>query len=362
MLGAIAVILPFLAMVQVLANARDYRWPLLAIAVWVAVLLTARWLVPRLRAGGLSRAETVAAIGVAVGAVAVVGAVHRVHAGGSGSVDLSVLGTVWLLALVVLSRSAWTWVPASLLVFAVHSALVLRDGAPTSLSLSQLEAAGYVIAAILIAFAVLRPTMDVLVSLAGRQASLASRLAAERAAAAAIAQERQDRLAVLEREALPLLRAIAGGALDPAEPGVRERCARHAAVLRQSLTAGGSDAGELVTGLGPALRAAAARDLLVTVQQIGDPGAVRTPVARAVLAAVDTVLTALPPHQAVLTVLASEADVELYLTFGLPLRASPDVARFGRDVPAALRWRAEVAATKADGGCLEITWRKDVHA
>src|SRR6185437_2298793 len=109
-----------------------------------------------------------------------------------------------------------------------------RAGGLNPLSLSELGAAGYIIAAVLITFAALRPALAVHVAVAARQASLASRLAAERAAAAAIGQERRGRLAVLEKEALPLLRAIADGTLDPAREDVRRECARYAASLRNS--------------------------------------------------------------------------------------------------------------------------------
>jgi hypothetical protein len=229
----------------------------------------------------------------------------------------------------------------------------------TPLSFSKLAAAGYIIAAILIAFAALRPTLDTHVTMAVRQAALASRAAAERAAAAAIKQERRGRLAVLEEEALPLLRGIADGTLDPADPGVREQCARHAAVLRNALSDGGPG-GEVVAALQPALRAAGARGLPVTVQLIGDPGMPPPPVARALTATVDAVLAALPPHQAALTVVAAGDDVELYLTFDEPLGSAPDLRRFGRDVPAAGRWHASLNVTEAGGGgFLEVSWRKD---
>jgi two-component system, NarL family, nitrate/nitrite response regulator NarL len=76
----------------------------------------------------------------------------------------------------------------------------------------------------------------------------------------------------------------------------------------------------------------------VTVQAIGDPGTPRPPVAHAVLAAVDAVLSALTPQPVTLTVLAAGEDVELYLTFSAPVRAVTDLARLGRDVPAAARW------------------------
>jgi hypothetical protein len=354
----LVLISPSAALVQVLANPRDYRQPATAIVIWLAVLAAGAWLVPRLHTGGLATGEAAAAIGAAAAAVAAIGAVYRA---GSvpGSVDLAVLGTVGLLVLVVMSRSAWMWVPGALLVFAVHGALLIRDGGVNPLTLSELGAAGYIIAAVLIGFAALRPTLAMHVSMAARQASLASKSAAERAAAAAIQQERQSRLALLEKEALPLLRGIADGTLDPAEASVREKCARHAAVLRHSLTGDVPGAGELVTWLEPALRAAAARGVPVTVQVIGDPGPVQPPVARAVLATMDAVISVLPPHQVTLTVLASDNDVELYLTFGAPLLTAPDLTPSGMDLPAAADWHASVSATESGEGCLEVSWRKD---
>lgn len=357
LLRALAVVLPSLALLQVLADARDYRQPVVAVLVWLAVLGAGTWLVPRSRAGRLATGETAAAIAIAVAAVAAIGAVHRAHSH-PGSVNLAVLGTVWLLALVVMSHSARVWLPVALLLFAVEGALVLREQGLNRLSVSQLGAAGYIIAAILIAFAALRPTLDTHVTMAVRQAALASRAAAERAAAAAIKQERRGRLAVLEEEALPLLRGIADGTLDPADSGVREQCARHAAVLRDALT-DGAPGGELVATLQPTLRAAGARGLPVTVQLIGEAGTPPPLVARAVLATVDAVLGALPPHQAALTVLAAGDDIELYLTFDAPLRSAPDLTRFGRNVPAAARWHAALSVTETGGGFLELSWRKD---
>ena len=357
LLRALAVVLPSLAQLQVLANARDYSPPVAAVRVWLAVLGTGTWLVPRSRAGRLTAGETAAAIAIAVAAVAAIGAVHRAHSD-PGNVNLAVLGTVWLLALVVMGHSARVWIPVALLVFAVEGALVFRGQGLNPLSLSKLGAAGYIIAAILIAFAALRPTLDTHVTLAVRQAALASRAAAERAAAAAIKQERRGRLAVLEEEALPLLRGIADGTLDPSDPGVREQCARHAAVLRNALT-DDAPGGEVVAALQPTLRAAGARGLPVTVQLIGDPGMPPPLVARAVTATVDAVLGALPPHQAALTVVAAGDDVELYLTFDEPLRSAPNLTRSGHGVPAAARWNASLNVTESGGGFLEVSWRKD---
>jgi hypothetical protein len=357
MVTAMAAVLPLAALIQVLANLSDYRQPAVAVAVWVAMFAAAAWLVPRIGTGGLARGEAAAAILIAVVATAAIGWEYRPHHA-SGGVDLAILGTVWLLALVALSHPARIWVTGALVVFAVHAALLIRAAGASPLSLAKLEVAGYILAAVLVVFAALRPTLAVHTSMTARRAALTSRSLAERAAIAAVQEVRRNRLALLEMEALPLLRGVADGTLDPADGDVRERCARHAAVLRHSLTDRAPSADGLVAGLQPALQAASARGLLVNVQVIGDPGIPAPEVAHAVRAAVDAVISALRPHPVMLTVLASGDDVELYLTFSEPLRVSPDVARFGRDVSAAAGWHAIVTAEESGTGCLEISWRK----
>jgi hypothetical protein len=300
------------------------------------------------------------AFAIAIAAVTVVGA-ERSGRVMPGSVDLAILGTLWLLVVVALSAPAWVSVPAALTVYAVHSALLIGAEGMNPLTLSELEAAGYICAAFLIAAAILRPTIAVHLSLAARRASLASRSAAESAAAEAIGQERQSRLAVLEKEALPLLRGIADGTLDPTASDVRGRCARHAAVLRHALTGGAPDVGDLASGLEAALETARERGLLVTVQLVGDPGPAPPRLARAVLATVGAVLASLPPQQVTLTVLGVGDDVELYLAFDAPSPDEPDLTRLPEvtELPAAARWRAIVNAGEAGGGYLEINWRKD---
>jgi len=356
LIGALAVIMPVAGLLQTLSSLSDYRQPAVAAAVWIGLLAAAAWLLPRARLDGLARGKAAAAILIAMAAVAAIGWEHRPHRG-SGSVDLAVLGTVWLLALVALSYPAWTWISAAVAVYAIHGVLVIGSAGTGAPGLSQLEAAGYVLATILFAFAALRPTLAMHTRISARRAALAGRLAAERAAADAVLAERRSRLARLEREALPLLRGIADGRLDPADAGVREQCARHAAALRHSL-GGAPEAGGLVAVLGPALRAAEARGLPVNVQAIGDPGVPSADVARAVLATVDGVLGALPPQdQVMVTVIAAGEDVELYLTFGGPLPAGCDVARYGRDLPPAAGWHVSGTAQEAGPGCVEISWR-----
>jgi len=127
--------------------------------------------------------------------------------------------------------------------------------------IARLAAAVYVVVVILSVFAALRPTWRTQARMAARRALLASRSAAERAAMDAVQEDRRGRLALLEVDALPLLRGIADGTLDPADREVQDQCARHAATLRRALTDRAGDAEGLLAGLDPALHAARARGL-----------------------------------------------------------------------------------------------------
>jgi hypothetical protein len=357
LVAAVAVLLPLTTLIQVLAELRDYRYPAVPVAVWLGMIAIAVVLVPRTRIHGFSGAQAVGAVAIAVAAVALTGWARRAHFA-PGSVDLSVLGAAWLLVLVELSRVTWAWVGGALLVLAVHAAFVVGDMGMDPVSMSQLVAAGYAIVIALAGFAALLPTLATHAGIAARRAALASESAAERAAADAIMADRHERLALMELEALPLLRGIAAGALDPADDGVRERCARHAATLRHSLTGQARGAEDLLPGLDQVLRAASARGVLVDVGVIGEVGPQPPQVAAPACAAVDALISTLPPYPVTLTILDSGDEVELYLIFSQPPRAIPEVARFGRKVPAAAGWRAMVNIDETGTGSLEVCWRK----
>jgi hypothetical protein len=362
--GALAVILPIGLLVQTLATLDNYRQPLAAVAVWLGILLTGAWLVPRALARGLSRPEAVAAIVVAAAAVSAIGLDRRTHLA-AGSLDWTILGTVWLLALVALSRSAWLWVPGAALVIAAHAFFVVDLLGATPLGLARVAAGGYATGVVLAIFAALRPTLHTHSEIAVRRAELGSRSAAERAAVAAIHADRADRMALLEAEALPLLRGIADGSLDPADPAVRRKCARHATTLRRALVHRTEQAGGVLAVLAPALATARARDMPVEIQVVGDPGQLDRAVAQATLAAVHAVIRALPPQPVILTLLSTGDEVELYLTFRLapadlgPVRADlAGLAGPPQPGPAAVAWRVTLDAGPASPGCLEVSWRK----
>jgi signal transduction histidine kinase len=360
MTGTVAVVWQLALVLQVLIDLHAYRQPALPVAVWLGMLAAAVWLVPRARAGGLTGAQAAGAVAVAVAAVALIGWDRAQDA--TGTVDWSVFGTGWLVALVAVSRPAREWISGALLIFAAHAVFSVHLLGVTPLGLSRLANTAYTLVVILSVFAALQPTVHTHAVMAVQRAALASQSAAERAAAAAVLQDRRERLVLLEAEALPLLRGIADGTLDPAGREVRERCARHAATLRRVLADRPQAAGEVLAELEPALSAARARGLPVEVQVVGDPGCPIREVAGATLAAVSGVMAALPAHPVTLTVLASDDDVELYVTFARPPLHTLDVAELQLTVPATARWRSTVDIDDTGAGCLEVRWWKAAPA
>ena len=362
--GVFAIVLPAGLMIQAVVDHASYRHPVVPVVVWTGMLVAAAWLMPRARAGAVRTGHAVAAIAVAAVAVTAIDLDRQVH-DAAMTVDWTVLGTVWLLAMVALTAPAWLWVPGSALVMGIHTVFILDELGPSPLGLSRLAASTYAVVSILTVFAALRPALRTHAGIAVRRAALASRSAAERAAVAAIGEVRRARLGLLEMEALPLLRGIAEGTLDPASSAVRQQCAEHAATLRRALVDRAPPG--LVAGLEPVFRAARDRGVLVEVQVIGDPGLPDKDVARATASAVDLVLRVLPPQSVLLTILASGDTAELYLTFER-LPAVHSVAGQGR-VVALLKhrvrpeagWRAALEIEDT-GGCLEVHWRAAVPA
>lgn len=356
-IGVVAAIWQLAFGIQVLTYLHEYGKPLVPVLVWVGLVVAALWLIPRTRAGDLSGRDSVCAIAIAVTAVALCGWASRMP-GSVGSVDWSIFGTSWLIALVAVSRPPWEWAGGMLLVLAVHltfSANLLGTG---TIGITKLTASVHALAAIGIIFVAIRPTLRTRARISLRRAALASQSAAERAAVTAIREDRRTRLNLLEAETLPLLRDIADGSADPADSAVRDRCARQAITLRRSLIDSAGHQAGLESGLEPALRAASARGLLVDVQQIGDPPVPGPAVASAVIAAVDSLLGRLPPQPVTLTIVDEDENAELYLSFRDPPNPVPDLEPAGENVPARARWRASLEVDESGAGCLEVSWRK----
>ena len=178
--------------------------------VWAALTVAAFWLIPQTGTGDLSGRAATCAIALVVVAVALDGWAGRMP-GSAGAVDWSISGSSWLIALVAVSRPTWEWACGALLAFAAHLAFAANLLGTPTLGLSKLTASAHALAVIGIIFAAIRPTLRAQARIAVRRAALASQSAAEADAAAAIREDRRDRLALQDAEALPLLHAIAAG-------------------------------------------------------------------------------------------------------------------------------------------------------
>jgi hypothetical protein len=359
--GAIAVVWQLAVVAQVVAYLHDYRQPAVMVAIWLGLLAAAAWLIPRVRAGGLTAAEAAWAIAIAVAAVALVGWERRLH-GAGGPVDWSVVGSGWLLALVAVSRPPRVWICGGVLVFAAHAIFAIRVLGTTTLDVARLAATAYSLVIILVVFGALRPVTAAYARLAARRSALVSRSASEREAATAIRADQTERLALLEAEALPLLRGVADGTLAVTDREVRDRCASYAATLRRALVDRAGEAGGLLAELAPVLTSAGERGTPAEVQVVGDPGSPPREVTSATVAAVDRMLRVLPPHPVTLTVLADDEDVELFVTFGQSPGRFPDLTSLSLAVPAASRWYAAVEVGGTGAGCLEVRWQAGAAA
>ena len=316
LIDAMAVIMPAAGLIQTLANLGDYRQPAVAVAVWAA-LLGGRGLAAAAGApgrpgpgpgGGGGRDRGGRGDGDRVGAPPAP-RLGRRRPRGPGHGLAAGPGRAEPAGLDLDRRRRW---PSSPFTPSWSS----RSPGPGAASLAQLEAGGYILATILIAFAALRPTLAMHTRISARRASLASR------------SDRRTRRGGRRP----------GGPADAGSPGSstrRSRCC--AASPRAGSTRPTPACGSGAPGTRPPCgipspagrrRPAASwpcsdprcgprerAGLLVNVQVIGDPGVPPPDVARAVLATVDAALGALPPHQVMLTVLAPGEEAELYLTF-----------------------------------------------
>jgi hypothetical protein len=368
LVGAVATVFPSGLLIQALIDHAAYRHPAIPVVVWLSMLAAAAWLMPRARAGDLSTAHAGAAVLAAAAAVIAIGLDRKVTGTAGTAMDWTILGTVWLLALIALSCPASLSIPGAALVTGIQAAFVLRALGTSLLGLSRLAASAYIVVSILAVFSALRPALRTHAGIALRRAALTSRSAAERAAAAAISEVRHGRLELLEMEALPLLRGIADGNFDPADGAIRAQCAQHAATLRRALVdrALSAETG-LLADLAAVLSVARSRNVTVEVQVVGDPGRPGADVVRAIQAAAGNILRALPAQPVILTVLASGEQVELFLTFEQAPAAgcdvpslSKDLAALGSAVRADAAWRAMLEVEDTGQGCLEISWRKAV--
>jgi hypothetical protein len=137
--GVFAIVLAAGLLVQALVDHDSYRHPVVPVVVWLGMLAAAAWLLPRASAGDVRTRDAVAAIGVAAVAVTAIDLDRQLHQAVM-TVDWTVLGTAWLLALIALTTPVWLWVPGSALVMSIHTVFILHELGFGPRGLSRLSA------------------------------------------------------------------------------------------------------------------------------------------------------------------------------------------------------------------------------
>jgi signal transduction histidine kinase len=183
-----------------------------------------------------------------------------------------------LLLPVTTSRRTRQWGAAIAVVIAAELAVAVPRLSGTPLALGRLLYLLYGIAALQLLVTVAGPVLRATAETTTRAAALDAELGARQAAAAAVRRDQARRLARLDRDVLPLLRAVADGSADPRTERVRQLCDRRGRALRRMLHGSGGRGGTLGE-LEMAIDAAEALGALVVVQIAGDladmPGQVR---------------------------------------------------------------------------------------
>jgi hypothetical protein len=171
-----------------------------------------------------------------------------------------------------------------------------------------------------------------------------------------VRQDRARALGAIERDVLPLLAAIRDGQLDPRDDTVRERCARHAGVVRRTLTAGQTAA---FGDIAPALVDAEERGVHLDVQVSGDLRRVPAPVRAELATHMAGALAAVPDEGATLTLLCDATGGSLFLVY--PSDGDPSDGDHPTQLaPAQLSTPRPLVAvnTDRDDGqvCMELRW------
>jgi hypothetical protein len=191
-------------------------------------------------------------------------------------------------------------------------------------------------------------------------AALDAALGASQDAAAAVRRDQARRLARLERDVLPLLRAVADGSADPRDVNVRRLCARRARTLRRMLVGSGGQAGPLAE-LELAIDAAEARGTLVALQIDGELAEVPAPIRDEIVDIVGETLRAAPPGRVTITLWCDTGEGFLSYPFtkDRPLVTQPprsQVDSLGHQTREAKRQVELRASVDDDYALLSLRW------
>jgi hypothetical protein len=375
--GIVAVALQTITLVPLLVSLPRMRLPVFAILLWVTASAGIAVTIRVVRRRSLSRVECAAlvAFGVAVMvADAANTATVTVGAGAAGDqlyVDWTGLTLPLLVMLVAVSRPVEEWLLAFAAATAALVAFVLTQAGTEPLAVSQLAGTIYWQCALLTFATMVGPVLRRTAERTAQAVQAEAELAAMQDTEILVRQDRARGLQAIEREVLPLLAAIGEGLLDPRDPTVRDRCARHGGAVRRTLAAGQSAA---LGDLAPALVDAEERGVHLDVQVCGDlrraPAQVRAELATHMAGALATV----PNEGVMLTLYCDATGGRLFLTYPGDAAATSSAAsaasggggeRTAQVFPPRPANRAEhparplvaVSTDRGDGRvCMELRW------
>jgi hypothetical protein len=167
----------------------------------------------------------------------------------------------------------------------------------------------------------------------------------------AVAEDRRRHLSALQTGPLPLVRAIAGGDLDPDDDGVRRRCAAEARALRNAL-AHEQDDDDFFFGLRELDHDAAARGVRLDVQAQGDARRLPASTRDEVVAAARALVGGVRSGRVLLTVVSSDAGCGMFLRGP----AASDPARSPSAAEALRRAARFFSETDDEHFYMEIQW------
>jgi signal transduction histidine kinase len=210
--------------------------------------------------------------------------------------------TVLLLPITV-SRPTRQWALAVAVIVGVELVVGLLRLGSQPLEIVRLLGLFYGVSTIQLLATVAGPVLRATAQTTTAAAAMDAELGAIQDAAAAVRRDRARRLARLNRDVLPLLRAVAEGDADPREEPVRRLCASRARALRRMLVGGtGGPAGPL-TELETAIDAAEARGALVVLQVAGELTTVATEVRDELVDLLSETLRVAPPGRVTVTLM-----------------------------------------------------------
>ncbi|MFD2767529.1 hypothetical protein [Micromonospora eburnea] len=295
-----------------------YRWPWLVAGVWlVYVVIGAVGAVLLLTGATRRRAArllAVAAVGVAAALLA---------ACPPGTLDTPAnwaTGSVGWLAVIVL----WRRPLAELLVFLAANALLMLGVMIVADALDRISFARYVMVilgslTLQLGYSISTHGFDTAARWAAENSARRAEAMARRTAIEVVALARAERFQTLRRATAPILAELAAGA-DPAEPGMRHRCAVGAARLRRLIAETDDNPEPLLHEVRACADVAERRGVMVSLNAVGVLPVPPVAVRRALTEAPIEVLSGARTYARV-TVVGTDAGVVLSV-----IADAPDVA------------------------------------